>query len=602
MVAAKRRRLPLIKYTARDFESIKRELVDYKRRYYANISRDENEAAFDDMMMDLVSYVGDQLSFYLDYEVNETFLDTAVEFNNVLKLGKQLGFKFRGNPTSTGIGTFFAIIPANAGGLGPDTRYLLTLKRGSELSSLGGNGFLLNEDVRFSDPTNPVVVARVNEQTGLPTAYAVKAQGTIISGRIVEEVLTVGEFQKFLRLELSGRDISEIISVVDAEGNEFFEVDYLSQDLIYKPIPNRDSATNRLAPSLLRPFIVPRRFTVERERTRTFLQFGFGSDRDITSDPLIDPTQVVLDIHGKNYVADVSFDPTNILGTDKLGIAPSNTTLRVTYRVNTADNVNAATNSITQVVNPITEFADINSLNLEVVREIIDSLEVTNEEPIIGDVSTPSVQELKLRIFDGFGAQNRAVTTLDYKSLVYSMPPEYGAIKRVNIVQDPDSFKRNLNMYIISENSDETLVQTNSTIKENLRIWLNQGKMINDTIDIFDLKIVNLGIDFVVAGELETNKFELHNNCLAALRNEFLKKEDGGEPFSITRIHKRLQKVPGVVDVIKVRVYQKKGGAYSDVRIDIDSLITPDGRFIQTPQNVIFEIKFPDSDIKGAVK
>lgn len=601
MVASKRRKLPLIKYTSRDFESIKQDLVDFKRRYYPNISKDENEASFDDMMMDLTAYVGDQLSFYLDYSVNESFLDTAIEFNNVLKLGKQLGYRFKGNPTSTGIGTFFAIIPANAGGLGPDPAYLFTLKKSSELASVGGNGFLLNEDVDFSNPQNPVVVARVNEATGLPTAYAVKAQGKMISGRIVEEVLTIGEFEKFLKVQLSGRDISEVISVIDAEGNEYFEVDYLSQDIVYKAIPNRTSS-NQVATSLLRPFVVPRRFVVDRERTNTFLQFGFGSERDVSIDPLVDPTQVILDVHGKNYVTDASFDPANILGTDKLGVAPSNTTLRVTYRVNTADNVNAAVNSIVKVVNPIVDFANFNSLNLEVVREVINSIEVTNEEHIVGDVTNPTVQELKLRIFDGFAAQNRAVTALDYKSLVYSMPPEFGAVKRVNVIQDPDSFKRNLNMYIISEASDGTFTTTNQTIKENLRIWLNQGKMINDTIDILDLKIVNIGIDFVVAGEFEVNGFEILNNCLIALRNEFEKKEDGGVPFSITRIQKTLQKVPSVIDVIKVRIYQLKGGSYSDIRIDLDSLITPDGRFIETPQNVILEIKFPNSDIKGAIK
>ena len=601
MASSKRKNFPLVKYTNRDFESIKESLLDYKKRYYPNISKDQNESSFDDLMMDLVSYVGDQLSFYVDYSVNESFLDTAIEFNNVLKLGKQLGYKFRGNPTSTGIGTFFAIVPANAGGLGPDSAYLFTLKRGSELSSIGGNGFLLNEDIDFANPQNSVVVARVNESTGLPTAYAVKTHGKIISGRMVEEVINVGDFQKFLRLELSGRDISEVVSVVDSEGNEYFEVDYLSQDIIYKAIPNR-ADTSTTAPSLLRPFVVPRRFMVDRERTKTFLQFGFGSDRDVISDPLIDPTQVVLDIHGKNYISDVTFDPTNILGTDKLGIAPSNTILRVTYRVNTADNVNAAVNSVTQVVNPIVEFADMNSLNLEVVRGIIDSIEITNEEAIIGDITNPTVQELKLRIFDNFSSQNRAVTSLDYKSFVYAMPPEFGAIKRVNVIQDPDSFKRNLNMYVISEDNDGSLITTNQTIKENLKIWLQQGKMVNDTIDILDAKIINLGIDFVVAGDLEINKYDILNNCISVLRDEISKKEEVGESFSITRIHKRLQKAIGVVDVIKVRIYQKKGGNYSDVRIDIDSLITPDGRFINCPQNVIFEIKYPNQDLRGSVK
>src|SRR3990167_6116951 len=196
-MVSKRRFLPLIKYTSLDFESIKRDLNDFRARYYSNISRDNAEASFDDMMLDTVSYVGDILSFYLDYSVNESFLDTAVEFNNVLRHGRTFGYRFTGNPSSSGIETFYIIIPANNTGLGPDVNYIPILKKDSELISLSGNGFMLNEDVVFSKPSNQIVVARVDEATGAPTAYAIKAFGKIISGRIVQEVIDVGDFEKF---------------------------------------------------------------------------------------------------------------------------------------------------------------------------------------------------------------------------------------------------------------------------------------------------------------------------------------------------------------------------------------------------------------------
>ncbi len=601
MTISKRKVLPLIRYTSRDFESIRRDLDDYSERYYSNISKDKNEASFDSLMKDTVAYVGDILSFYLDYSVNESFLDTAVEFNNVLKIGKPHGYKFSGNPSSVGIATFFAIIPSNVNGLGPDSRYLFVLKKDTELGSQGGASFILNEDVDFAKSSNPVVVARVDEQTGAPTAYAIKAKGKIISGRFVEEIIEVGDFQKFLKIELSGNDISEIVSVVDAEGNEYFEVEYLSQDIVYKAILNKGDNSS-VASSFLRPFVVPRRFITEREKIKTFIQFGFGSERDVLGDPLIDPSTVVLDIHGKNYVSDVSFDPANILGTDKLGIAPSNTRLRVTYRVNTSDNVNASNNSITEVITPNVEFKNISSLDNDVIRSIVNSIEVTNEQPIIGDITLPTVKELKFRIFDKFASQNRAVTLNDYKSLTYSMPSKFGSIKRVNVIQDPDSIKRNLNMYVISENSDRTLVSSNQIIKENLKVWINQGKMINDTIDILDAKIINLGIDFTIVGETEQTKYEALSNALENLKLLYSIKEDIGAPFSITDIHKTLSKSRGVVDVIKVKIYQKKGSGYSSVNIDIDSLISSDGRFLNTPSNVIFEIKDVNVDVRGSVR
>ena len=596
-----RKLLPAIKYTSRDFNSIKQDLVDYAKRYYPQTFKDFNESGFGAMMLDTVAYVGDILSFYVDYSVNESFLDTAVEYNNILKLGRQMGFRFQGNPTSYGIATFYVIVPANATGLGPDTDYIPVLKRNSQFTSLSGAGFLLNEDILFANSDNDIVVARVDDTTGNPTHYAIKAHGQVISGRLVEEIIQVGSFEKFLRIELETSDISEIMSVQDIDGHEYYKVDFLSQDVIYSAVTNR-GANNTVTPSLLKPLIVPRRFTVERQVEKTFLQFGFGSERDVISDPLIDPSTVILKVHGRDYVTDVSFDPANMLGTDKLGISPSNTKLRIVCRVNDIQNVNVSSDGLTQVDNPILLFEDEINLNSDLVGDVRSSIEINNDEALIGDVTLPTTEDLKIRMYDVFAAQNRAVTIQDYKSLVYSMPPEFGAIKRVNLLQDADSFKRNLNMYIISENTDGTLTTSNSSIKENLKTWINRGRMINDTVDILDAKIVNIGIEFVVKGDLETNKFLLLERIVTKLRNNYQQKFDIAEPFFISDVYKTLQMIPGVIDVISVKITQKTGANYSDSYFDIESRTDVDGRFIDVPQNVIMEIKYPDADIVGAVK
>ena len=590
-----------IDYTARDFESIKRELQDYKRRYYSDISKDESEAAFDDIVLDTVSYVGDILSFYTDYAANESFLETAVEYNNVLKHARQLGYKFRGSPSSIGQCSFYILVPANSTGLGPDRRYLPILKRGSEFASVTGNGFILNEDVNFANSNNETVVARVDQTTGVPTFFAVKANGQVISGRIIEEILEIGSFQRLLRVQLSNPNISEVLSVTDDEGHEYYEVENLSQDTVYRAVTNRDSNTSEQTPSLLKPFIVPRRYVVERERQTTFLQFGYGSERDQTSDPLVDPSQVVLELFGKDFIGDTSIDPTKLLGTDKLGIAPSNTELRVVYRTNTSENVNARARTVTEVVNPILEYSDPTVLDFELIRSTNESLEVTNESSIVGSVSLPDVSELKRRVFGAFGAQKRAVTAVDLRSLVYSMHPRFGAVKRVNVVPDPESFKRNLNMYILSEDSDGTFTTANSALKQNVRQWILRHKMVNDTIDILDAKIVNIGIDFTAVGELDTNKFEIKERAIRALQREFRKKLDIGENFFITRIYNVLRDVEGIVDVTRVEVFQKNGGSYSDTRFDLNDALSQDGRFYHVPQNVVMEIKFPSRDIRGSV-
>lgn len=601
MVVSNKRIIPLIKYTSRDAESIKKDLDNYRRRYYSNISKDSNEASFDDMVLDMVSYVGDILSFYIDYSVNESFLDTAVEFNNILKGAKQLGYKFKPSPAAVGSESFYAIIPARSLGLGPDPNYIPILKKGSELASGGGNGYLLNEDVNFANPGNPVVVARVDQSTGIPTAYAIKAYGQVISGRISQEIITIGAFQKFLKIALTGQNISEIISVVDSDGNEYFEVDYLTQDVVYRAYinPGIDRPT---IPNLLRPVVVPRRYVVEFDQNRTYLQFGFGSDKDSKADVLIDPSRPLLNIHGRNYVTDVSLDPSNLLGTNKMGVVPANTSLTIIYRTNISANVNAAPNSITKLVSPQLDFPNLSVLSSEQIATVANSIECTNEYPVVGDVALPSTRELKQRAYGSFNAQNRAVTSLDYKSFAYSMPSKFGAVKRANIVQDPDSFRRDLNVYIVSENFDTTLTTASTTLKTNFKMWLNQGKMINDVVNILDAYIINFGIDFIVLADTERNKFDVQNDCIENLRRRFLFKEDIGAPFSLTNIYNILSKTAGVADAIKVKLYTKVSAPYSSTAIDLDSLMSADGRFVNVPKNCILEMKYPTRDIRGSVK
>jgi hypothetical protein len=503
-----------IKYTARDFQSIKDSLVEYARRYYPDTFRDFNEASFGSLMLDTVAYVGDIMSFYLDYQANESFLDTAIEYKNIVKL-------------------------SNSAGTAPDTDYYPILLRGSSMVSEEQVKYILVEDVDFSNPKNEIVVARTDSVTGSPTFYAVKAYGKVISGELVRQDIDVGTYTKFRRVELlEGENVSEVMQVVDSDGQEYFEVDYLSQDVVYKEFKNPNTTDRITAPKIIKPVVVPRRFTVDREPGRTFLQFGFGSESDLTSDEIVDPTKVLLE-----------FD-----------------------------------------------------LDAGKVAEVRRSLDIINETPILGDLQFRNVDHLKARAYGAFYSQNRAVTAQDYKTLTYSMDPKFGSVKRCNIVLDQDSFKRNLNLYVISQNFDGTLEKTNNSIKENLKTWLNKYKMLSDTIDILDARIINLGIDFSVLSEEGINKAEILQRCFVALEDYFEDMPEIGEPLQITKIYNILNNVPGVVDTFKLDIYQKFGDEYSDTFFNIKENMSADGRYIIIPKNVIYEIKYINDDIRGVIK
>jgi hypothetical protein len=307
-------------------------------------------------------------------------------------------------------------------------------------------------------------------------------------------------------------------------------------------------------------------------------------------------------MYGRDYTSSEEFDPTNLTSTDKFGVAPANTTLTITYRVNDPEDVNISSNTLTEVSSPILQFDNRGALDGDLRSSVESSLEVNNEEPILGDASLPSAEEVKQRVFSYYATQQRAVTVEDYQAITYAMPPSYGSVKRCVIRRDFNAFKRNLNMYVISEGRTGLLTATNSTIKQNLKTWLSRYKMINDTIDILDAQVVNFGIQYIVVPDYSENKFNVLSAASARLRNYFSNLQfDIGESLYITEVYKELQKVPGIIDVLDVKIVPQVGGIYSDANFDFADKLSPDGRYITAEKNSIFEIKYPNVDIQGSI-
>jgi len=550
-------------------------------------------------MLDTVAYIGDMLSFYTDYQTNESFLDTALEFDNILKLSKELGYKYKPYPSSFGICNFYVTVPAQANYPAPDDSYKPILKKGSTFLSTANTMFTLLEDVNFSKSAYPIVVADQNSTTGAPISYAIRAAGQVVSGELAIQEISIGEFQEFLRIRLNGQNISEVISVFDDNGNQYYEVDYLTQNILQVPVLNKDANSNTV-PYILKPVAVSRRFVTESTPTGVFLQFGNGSTETPVS--LQDPSEVILQLHGKDYTTETSFDPSIMNETDKLGVVPADTILTIIYRINTNENTNAAANTLTRVGTANFQFSAPESLNQSKRNGVTNSLAVLNEEPIIGDVTLVGPDEIKERARGNFAAQYRAVTKEDYISLAYNMPSKFGKFKRVAIELDSDSYnQRNLNLYTISEDTDGTLIVSNSTLKNNLKTWLTQYKMINDTMDILDAKIANIGIEFKALAFPGTNKYDLLNEAVTTLQTAFDKTFYIGEPFLITDVYQTLKSIPNLMDVIDVNIVIKNGAAYADSPISIEEAKSADGRYIIPPMNTIFEIKFPNSDITGTI-
>ena len=591
----------LIRYTDRDFSTIKQGLINHAKRYYPDSYRDFSEASFGSLMLDTVSYVGDILSFYLDYQANESFLDTATEYDNILRLGEQVGYREPLKTNSFGLLTMYILCPADSAGTAPDTDYLPILAKDSKFSSAQGQLFTLLDDIDFANPNNQIVVATSEESDGSPTSFAVRAYGRVISGETKQQKTTVGNFKRFLSVDIEDADLTEVVSVVDDEGHEFFEVDYLSQDTIFRSVVNKDADTRKSVPNVIVTSTVPRRFIMSNRNGLVSLKFGYGSESSLKTDVLSHPSNVVLKMHGKDFEGDLNFDPSKLLENDKFGISPANTTLTITYRVSTNENANVASRSITNVVEPLFVFREA-ATNRATINSVKDSIEVTNESPIIGSSAQPTVKELKQRINDVFATQNRAVTANDYEAIIYRMPSRFGSIKRAKISRDDDSFKKNLNLHLLSQNAEGHLVVPNETLKNNVKVWIQNYKMINDTIDIVDPKVINIGIKFAAVVDYDQDKLEALNSAITEIQSMFNQHLDIGQPIYITNIYDKLNNLEEIVDVTDVEIVNKTGGLYSDTSLSIKSYISADGRILYAPNNVVYELRYPNRDIRGTIK
>jgi hypothetical protein len=575
-----------IKYTSREFETIKEDLIEHAKRFYPENYRDFTTPSFGSMVLDSVSYVGDILSYYVDYSVNESFMETAVEFDSVRKHARSFGYKFNGIPSGFGTVAFFILCPANADGTAPDLNYVPTLKRGTTITGNNGGNYVLTEDIVFNNPSTQFVSAKFNSSTGATTHYALKAYGQVQSGiyAVVEVDLVDEKFERFRRVRVGDDTIVEIFSITDSEGNKYYEVDNLSQEVIFVETTNKDAVTDGVR-SILKPFITTRKFT-------TF------------DDPsgIIDPSKVALKLHGKNTISDLSFDPTKLLSTNKLGISPYNTTLRIVFRMNQPGKIAAASNSITTVSESFVEFEDESIITNALRSQVVSSIECINEEPINATSQGITNEELKERARAYYAAQNRAVTKQDYESLIYQMPNKFGAATRANIVNDPSSTNRAIDIYVISEDNKGKLSPTNQITKNNIKNYLSHYIPINDSVTIKDAFVVNFGIEFTVMNDKNYDSQTVLFRCQEKIKDYFNQHLYIGEPLYLTRLYEIINNVEGVYDVKRVKAFNKTNGNYSKINYNMDNALSKDGSYYKVPKNIILEIKYPNIDIKGTVK
>ena len=588
-------------YTNVSFEEIKETLVNRAKKYYPDTYQDFNQSSFGSMMMDMLAMMGEQLNFYTQFVANENFLETSRTSEGLVSAARNNGIEIFNKFTSVGSVRIYSRVPSDASFSGPDKNYAHTILKGMTISADSGVQYTTTKDVTINLDPKKLISSEFTSDGSRTNYYTYAVDVPVVSGENRTISVEVGTYRKFLKVEVKDTSITEILSVVDSNGNEFYEVENLSQNVIYKEIANRDPSSADTVNRLV-PFPVPRRFTVQHEGERTFIVFGFGSENSLKIKQVADPSDLAIKMTGKNYITDNSFDPSKLTQTEKFGVSPENTTLTITYRSSNLENSNTGVKTLNNIISSEIVFPNEDSLEEGVIQYIKNSLSCENLEPINGSLDYTSTREVSETIRAARGYRGRAVTENDYVSACYAMPSRFGSVKRATLAKDHNDLKRNLNLFIISQDQDGKLERSSSTLKTNLKHWLNSIRMVSDTIDVFDAKILNLSIFFDVVLNDKADKITALSEIRKKIFYEInLTAQNIGEPFSIGSIEKIISSIPTVNRVSSIKLSNKFGGNYSETRYDIESNLTSDGGLLLIPGDFICEIK-NESDISGKVQ
>lgn len=615
-------------YTGKDFKQLKTNLINFAKQYFPNVYTNFEQASPGTVFIDLAAYVGDVLSFYADSNLKESLLEQATERTNIYDLAKALGYKPNNSVAAQVVLDVFQLVPASGSGLNvkPDFNYALSIKPGLRVqSSDASSTFRTLDSINFLhsssyDPTD-ITIYEVDPVTKSPTYYLLKKQINAVSGEIKTNTFAFTNPIPYDKIVLNDTNIIEIISVTETDGDNWYEVPYLAQDTIFEEIPNLAendpdlSVYRSSSPSLLKLRKTAKRFiTRTRSDNRTELQFGAGISDDNDEEIIPNPVNVGNGLSAFRKSVNVDLDPANFLYTRTYGQAPSNTTLTVTYTVGKGVTDNVAANSLVKV-SSIAFDDDINSnLNVNLSNFIKSSVTVNNPNPASGGKSADTIQEIKNNAMASFATQNRLVTREDYIIRSYSMPSRFGSVAKAYIVPDDQisqkDFEKNrimnplaMNMYVLGYNNLKQLVTLNQAVKENLKTYLGYYRMLTDAINIKDAFIINIGVDFEISVLPNYNSNEVLLKCINELKAFFdTDRLQINQPIIKSDITTTIANVKGVQSIIAVRLlnlYDSDFG-YSGNVYDLDSA-TKNGVVYPSLDPSIFELKFPNKDIRGRV-
>lgn len=599
----------VIKYLNLTHPEFVESLQEWSKIYFPAESKNLNSKASSGRhFIEISSFVGDVLSFYLEDRFRNSNITTANDPRSVVNLAEGLGYKFRGPSAARGDESFYLEVPAITGSAGnyiPDLRYAFNFKN-VQLINNNGVPFEALGDVDFSEVNiSSSLESRVSKtnSSNQPTHFVLKKNVEVIAGKTLSETFAIGSYVAFREVELSNANVLDIISVKDSEGNDWYEVDYLAQEAIFEGIENAGSDSADV-PYLLKIKTVPRRFVrkVNPVTGKTRLIFGSGKGADV-GDPIVPSvSELSLDLKGKLTFSPTSIDPQNFLKSRTLGLSPYNTTLTIRARVGGGKISNTAAGSLNTIASKNVVFNQ-SALSATELNNTIGSFTARNLAPIEGGEDAENIDLIKKNSAAFFAAQGRVNTKEDYIARSLSIPSKFGNVFRVYPVNNCNK-NGGVQIYVLARDAGGAVVVPTSNFKTNLKNYLSFFSRMNQGIDILDGKIINIGVEYSIVVTPGMNKSEVKFNTLLKVKDYFnIEKWQLNQPIIIDEIRCLIKDTPGVVSIPELKIVNKNnttdGVSYSQFSYDIRSN-TRNGILFGIPEG-IFEIKYPDArDIKVA--
>ena len=604
-----------IKYINREFTELRNQLINYSETYFPTTYTDFSNTSPGMMFIEQAAYVGDVLSFYLDNQIQENFLQYSRQQSNIFDMAYMYGYKPKVTGLSTTIVDIYQQLPAKLvnNEYVPDYDYALYVNSNTSLQTTTANSvtFTLDNPIDFtvSNSLDPTEVSVAQLSGGNPEFFLLKKSRKAFSGEIVQTTFSVGAPQDFLTLELNASNIAGIVDIIDSDGNKYYEVDYLGQELVFDGIKNintNDPNTylDEDTPYLLQTKSVENRFATRfLSNTILQIQFGVGNPNSTTEEIIPNSMNVGLGLPFEQNKLTTAYSPTNFIFTNTYGVAPSNTTLTVRYYTGGGVQSNVLSNTITNLNTSNTNFIK-GGLDSTLGQYIFNSLASNNPTAASGGQDGDTIEEIRQNSISNFSTQLRNVTADDYLVRALSMPSRYGRISKA-WTQKPNADEANttLDLYILTQNNQNQLTTASDSLKQNLRTYINEYKMIGDTISIKDAFVINFGINFEIITYPNFNSNEVLERCFLALQSYFITdKWQINQPIIIPDLYVMLDALEGVQTVKSIVAYNIAGtsSGYSEWAYDMAGA-NQNGTIFPSLDPSIFELKYPNTDIKGKV-